>query len=209
VFLDEIGELPLGLQARLLRVLQDKKVQRVGALSPRPIDVRFIAASNRDLLAEVEAGRFRQDLFYRLNGVTIEIPPLRARTGEIAGLARSFLAEACRASGRSMRLAKSAVARLEQHRWPGNIRELKNVIERAALLAPADEIEVEHLGLAEPSRELGASLHADIDALEKQRILDALEAAGGNQTRAAQVLGIARGTLLARLKQYGIKRPRS
>ncbi|MGE5185233.1 MAG: sigma 54-interacting transcriptional regulator [Acidobacteriota bacterium] len=212
VFLDEIGELPLGLQARLLRVLQDKKVQRIGALEPRAIDVRFIAATNRDVAAEIAAGRFRQDLYYRLNGVTLYIPPLRERTAEIAQLARGFLAEASRATGRALHLTPAALARLEQHRWPGNIRELKNVIDRAALIATGDEIDVEHLSLpdaGEPPRPSGGSLHADVDALEKQRIVEALEACGGNQTRAAQRLGISRGTLLARLKQYGIKRPRS
>src|SRR5262249_44439093 len=134
VFLDEIGELPLGLQARLLRVLQDKKVQRVGALEPRAIDVRFISATNRDLTAEVAGGRFRQDLFYRRTGVTIWIPPLRERQGEIAGLARQFLAEAGAQAERPLHLSRAALARLEQHAWPGNIRELRNVIERAALI---------------------------------------------------------------------------
>jgi two-component system, NtrC family, response regulator AtoC len=213
VFLDEIGELPLGLQARLLRVLQDKKVQRVGALEPRAIDVRFISATNRDLAAEVTAGRFRQDLYYRLNGVTLVIPPLRERVAEIAGLARQFLAEAGARTGgqHQQRLSRTALARLEAHSWPGNIRELRNVIERAALICPDEEIGEEHLQLAEPAeRASGAgSLHADVESLERKRILEALEACGGNQTRAAQKLGISRGTLLSRLKQYGITRPRS
>ena len=201
VFLDEIGELPLALQARLLRVLQDRKVQRIGALEPRAIDERFIAATNRDLAAEVAAGRFRADLYYRLNGVMIAIPPLRERVAEIAPLARQFLG--------GKRLAKPALAALEQYGWPGNIRELKNVIDAAVLLAPGDEIDVEHFSFAAPARASAGSLAADVDALEKQRILTALDACGGNQTRAAQQLGISRGTLLSRLKQYGIKRPRS
>jgi DNA-binding NtrC family response regulator len=209
VFLDEIGELPLGLQARLLRVLQDRKVQRIGALEPRAIDVRFISATNRELLAEVASGRFRADLYYRLNGVTIAIPPLRERVAEIGPLARRFVADASRETGRTVVLSKPAIARLEHHAWPGNIRELKNVIDRAALIAPGDEIEVEHLSLVDAPDRAAAGLHADIDALEKQRILEALDACGGNQTRAAQQLGISRGTLLSRLKQYGIKRPRS
>jgi transcriptional regulator with PAS, ATPase and Fis domain len=210
VFLDEIGELPLGLQARLLRVLQDRKVQRIGALEPRAIDVRFIAATNRDLAAEVTAGRFRQDLYYRLNGITLSIPPLRARNDEIAGFARRFLAEATAQTGRTLRLARTALARLEQHAWPGNIRELRNVIERAALICPDDEIAEEHLQLgAEPVEPASGSLHADVESLERRRIVEALEACGGNQTRAAQKLGISRGTLLARLKQFGITRPRS
>jgi two-component system, NtrC family, response regulator AtoC len=213
VFLDEIGELPLGLQARLLRVLQDKKVQRIGALEPRAIDVRFLSATNRDLTAEVAAGRFRQDLFYRLNGVTIWIPPLRERAREIAALARRFLAEAGAQAGRRLELSRAALARLEAHPWPGNIRELRNVIERAVLVAD-DEIGEEHLGLepaapAPPPAASSGSLHADVESLERRRIVEALEACGGNQTRAAQKLGISRGTLLSRLKQYGITRPRS
>jgi two-component system, NtrC family, response regulator AtoC len=203
VFLDEIGELPLALQARLLRVLQDKRVQRVGALEPRAIDVRFISATNRDLTAEVAAQRFRQDLYYRLNGVTLTIPPLRERSGEIAGLAKKFLGAVA-----DKHLSRGAIARLEQHAWPGNIRELKNVIERAALIADA-EITEEHLDLQAPDRPSGGSLQADVDALERKRIIEALEACGGNQTRAAQKLGISRGTLLSRLKQFGITRPRS
>ncbi|HEU0036035.1 MAG TPA: sigma 54-interacting transcriptional regulator [Kofleriaceae bacterium] len=210
VFLDEIGELPLGLQARLLRVLQDKKVQRIGALEPRAIDVRFLSATNRDLVAEVSAGRFRQDLYYRLNGVTLAIPPLRERAGEIAGLARTFLEDASVAQGRTLRLSRAALSQLEQHSWPGNIRELKNVIERAALICPDDEIDIEHLQLAPAEAAPAAgSLHADIESLERRRIIEALEACGGNQTRAAQKLGISRGTLVSRLKQFGITRPRS
>ncbi len=210
VFLDEIGELPLGLQARLLRVLQDRKVQRIGALEPRAIDVRFIAATNRELPAEVAAGRFRQDLYYRLDGVTLSIPPLRLRSGEIAGFARSFLAEASAQLARPLRLSRGALARLEQHAWPGNIRELRNVIERAALICPADEIDEEHLQLADERDAPAASgsLHADVESLERRRIVEALEACGGNQTRAAAKLGISRGTLVSRLKQFGITRPR-
>jgi two-component system, NtrC family, response regulator AtoC len=133
--------------------------------------------------------------------VTLTIPPLRERSGEIAGLAKKFL-------GAGKQLTRGAIARLEQHAWPGNIRELKNVIERAALIADA-EITEEHLDLAAPERPSGGSLQADVDALQRKRIIEALEACGGNQTRAAQKLGISRGTLLARLKQYGITRPRS
>ena len=210
VFLDEIGELPLGLQARLLRVLQDRKVQRIGALEPRAIDIRFISATNRDLSAEVAAGRFRQDLFYRLNGVTIWIPPLRERSGEIAALAQQFLGEAGAQIGRRVHLSRAALARLEQHAWPGNIRELRNAIERAALIAD-DEIGEEHLQLGPAAPEAAPSsglLHEDVESLERRRIVEVLEACGGNQTRAARELGISRGTLISRLKQYGITRPR-
>jgi DNA-binding NtrC family response regulator len=179
LYLDEIGELPLALQARLVSVLDDKAY-----------DVRFIAATSRP---------FGGELHDRLAGVTIVIPPLRERPGEIAALARAFIADA----GRALRLSPAALARLLQHRWPGNIRELENVIDAAVALALGDVIDVEHVVIH------GLAPLAGVDALEKRRIVETLEAVGGNQTRAAQALGISRGTLLARLKQYGIKRPRS
>jgi DNA-binding NtrC family response regulator len=190
VFLDEVGELSPALQARLLRALKD-----------RAIDVRWIAATSRDLHAAVAAGRFERELLDVLAGVTLEIPPLRERAEDIAKLARAFLAEASRRSGRALRLTHSAIARLEQHRWPGNVRELKNAIDSAALIAQGDQVDAAHLAIHAPA--------PDVDAREKQRIVAALEACGGNQTRAATALGISRGTLLARIKQYGIKRPRS
>jgi len=190
VFLDQIGELPLELQARLPGALRG---------------VRVITATDRDLHADVSSGRFRRELYYRLDGVTLYVPPLRERTAEIDKLARALLAEASRRSGRALQLTPDAIARLAQHRWPGNIRELKNVLDSAALLAPADVVDAEHLALrpapAEPAP-------PGVDELEKQRIIAALEACGGNQTRAAETLGISRGTLLARLKQFGIRRPR-
>src|SRR5262249_15171792 len=139
-------------------------------------------------------------------------PPLRERVDEIAALTRRFLAEAGAQAGRQLQLSRAALARLEQHAWPGNIRELRNVIERAVLIAD-DEIGDEHLQLgpaaADAASASAGSLHADVESLERRRIVEALEACGGNQTRAAQKLGISRGTLLSRLKQYGIIRPRS
>src|SRR5215468_8388027 len=121
VFLDEVGELPLALQVKLLRVLEDRKLMRVGAVKPRTIDVRFVAATNRDLQAEIAAGRFREDLFFRLSGAAIRIPPLRERVAEIRALAREFV-------GGAVAISEAAFARLEAHRWPGNIRELRNVM---------------------------------------------------------------------------------
>jgi DNA-binding NtrC family response regulator len=146
VFLDEIGDLPLALQVKLLRVLEDRRVQRVGGLEPRVIDVRFIAATHRDLEAEIEAHRFRQDLYYRLNGFSIEIPPLRERVEEIAPLARHFAAQARGQAGFAQSaITQEALALLQGYAWPGNIRELRNIVERAVVLAGDDAISVSHL----------------------------------------------------------------
>ena len=155
VFLDEIGELPMSVQVKLLRVLEDRKVLRVGALKARPIDVRFVAATNRDLEAEVARGSFRQDLFYRLNGVSLFVPPLRERVAEIAPLARGFVAEACKRLGRLREppLTQEVRGLLEAYPWPGNVRELRNVIERAVLLCGDGPLLPMHL----PEAKLGAS----------------------------------------------------
>jgi two-component system, NtrC family, response regulator AtoC len=252
VLLDEIGELPLTMQVKLLRVLEDRKVQRVGALTARPIDVRFIAATNRDLEAEVAKGRFRLDLFFRLNGVTLFVPPLRSRPEEIESLARTFVTQAAQRMGRADEpaLSPEALDRLKAYSWPGNIRELRNALERAVLLCLRGPIRVEHLptekmgatrapisssGRGDSSASLATWGSTDFDAptlpamrvpadsrpadsiraldlqrvaLERQHILETLDACAGNQTRAAKMLGISRGTLLARLDAFGIPRPR-
>jgi len=146
VFLDEVGELPMNIQVKLLRVLEDRMVMRVGGLTPRPIDVRFVAATNRDLAIEVENGRFRQDLFFRLNGISLRIPPLRERPSEIVPLAAMFAARAAASVGKEPpALDPTANSALEAHRWPGNVRELRNVIERAVVLCPDGLILPEHL----------------------------------------------------------------
>jgi two-component system, NtrC family, response regulator AtoC len=141
VFLDEIGEMPLGLQAKLLRAIETREIYRVGSVKPIALSARFLAATHRDLEAEVAAGRFRHDLLYRLDGVTLQIPPLRERRGAIADLAISFLAEASAAAGRSPpRIGVDAIAKLVRHRWPGNVRELRAVIARSLLLCDGDEL---------------------------------------------------------------------
>lgn len=146
VFLDEVGEMPGSLQAKLLRVIEERKAQRVGGLKPRPIDVRFVSATNRDLEAEVARGSFRQDLYYRLNGIVLTVPPLRARRDEIEPLARSFIEQfAAQLGGRSPRLAPEVVELFQSYAWPGNIRELRNTIERAMLLCTGDVITLEHV----------------------------------------------------------------
>ncbi|MBL9018064.1 MAG: sigma 54-interacting transcriptional regulator [Myxococcales bacterium] len=227
VFLDEIGELPLGVQAKLLRVLEERVVRRVGASTGKTLDVRFVCATNRDLAEEVEAGRFRRDLYYRINGVTLAIPPLRERRREIAALARTFARRA-----RPVALGPDVIASLESHTWPGNIRELKNTIERAVLLSSGGTVRPSHLALEQsgrtsqrhlitvpverisdpgipnrPTRDSQSLANAVAD-LERERIIEVLNQCGGNQTRAARMLGISRNTLLARLDAYGFPRPR-
>jgi transcriptional regulator with PAS, ATPase and Fis domain len=217
IFLDEIGEMPLALQSKLLRALEERQVLRVGALRPRSIDVRFIAATNRDLDDQIARGAFRSDLYFRLNGISLVIPPLRARRSEILTLAQSFIAATCRGLGRAEpTLSEAASAQLVDYEWPGNVRELRNAMERAVLLAD-DVIAPEHVLLGSavdavtatrPPPRPASSLSSELDDLERQRILEVLERCGGNQSRAAHELGIARGTLSARLKAYGVK-PRS
>jgi two-component system response regulator AtoC len=234
VFLDEIGEMPIGLQARLLRVIESREVLPVGALKPRTIDVRFVAATNRDLEADVLTAQFRRDLFFRLNGLSLTIPPLRERVSEIAELARVFLEAAGRESGRPVpTLSQAALGLLETYRWPGNIRELKNVIERAVVLCDGSTIELSHLPVEKmrPSAnvvvataspddpaDLFASAPLDLpgnrpsyspeEESERARIMQALRGAAGNQTAAAKLLGIPRRTFVARLDRYAIPRPR-
>ncbi|MFN0251533.1 MAG: sigma 54-interacting transcriptional regulator [Kofleriaceae bacterium] len=218
VFLDEIGELPLAAQAKLLRVLEEGLVTRVGATTPRSIDVRFVAATNRDLEAEAEAGRFRRDLYFRIAGVVLAIPPLRARGDEIESLARRFANEAATRLGRvAPRFDDAALAQLRSHAWPGNVRELRNAVERAVLLAERDVIEAAHLALSPTTpvatttpnnNSSSGALSDELAAIERQRILAAIDQCGGNQTRAAKLLGIPRRTLIKRLDQYGIERPR-
>jgi transcriptional regulator with PAS, ATPase and Fis domain len=146
LFLDEIAELPLAMQAKLLRVLESREVTRVGGLKTRTIDVRFVCATNRDLAALVRTGAFRQDLYFRLNGISLVIPPLRRRRTEIVPMAREFVVEACREAGRpALAVTQQAFELLERHEWPGNVRELRNVIDRAVTLCTGTVIDVHHL----------------------------------------------------------------
>jgi DNA-binding NtrC family response regulator len=234
VFLDEIGEMPSNLQAKLLRAIETREVRPVGAVRARPIDVRFISATNLDIEAAVKAGAFRGDLMYRLNTLTLVIPPLRERRDEIASLASVFLAQTCRDMSRPPELSISAEAMqcLLEYSWPGNIRELKNVIERAVVLCDGAVILPEHLPqekmrpspgvyatVQQSSREVhAAGPHAAgskplpklADAREndeRERILAALDACASNQTRAAKRLGISRRTLITKLDHYNIPRP--
>ena len=213
VFLDEVGELPLVVQAKLLRVIEDRVVRPVGAVEPRPVDVRFVAATNRDLESEVAAGRFRQDLFYRLNGVTLRVPPLRERRLEIEPLASRFAASAARALGwpAAPHLAPDTRVWLLEQAWPGNVRELRNVMERAVLLASDGIIHREQVAaMAAPAspRDTPVAAAPDPRGDRAARIQAALDRCNGNQTRAARLLGIARSTLIRQLDALGMPRPR-
>ncbi|AKV01528.1 Response regulator of zinc sigma-54-dependent two-component system [Labilithrix luteola] len=210
LFLDEVGEMPLSTQAKLLGVIEGRNVLRLGSVRPKAIDVRFLAATNRELGAQIADGAFRKDLYFRLNGISITIPPLRERRSEIMELAERFLAEACARAGRAP-LAFSADARnlLLSYAWPGNVRELRSAVERAAVLASADRVAASDLGLTfGSSGDVVRPLSNALDALEKERIVEALEQLSGNQTHAARALGISRRALISRLEQYGIPRPR-
>jgi DNA-binding NtrC family response regulator len=231
-FLDEIGELPLPQQGKLLRVLEGGEVLRVGALKPRPIDVRFVAATNRDLKADADRGTFRRDLYFRLNGMTLAIPPLRERREDVLPLARHFAEGAAAKLGRATpSFSAETLERLASYSFPGNIRELRNIVERAVALTATGVIAPEHLVLEATAPPTGASaasapgfggasaasgpgggasvpLSPEQEA-ERQRILEALAQCAGNQTRAAEILGISRRTLVTRLADYGIVRPRA
>ena len=231
LLLDEISEMPLALQAKMLRVLQEREVERVGGKKPIPLDIRVLATSNRDMEAEARAGRFREDLYYRLNVFPIGIPSLRDRPGDIVPLARHFLAGCAKAQGRVLRLGDSAAAILAGHDWPGNVRELENTVQRAAIMAPDDLIEAEHIILggqrglsrpvavpvpvAEPVMPTPAANDAPPSAtpdaplkvrsvrdMERDLILETLAAVGGSRKKAIEKLGISERTLRYKLARY-------
>ena len=239
VFLDELGELPLGTQAKLLRVLEERIVLRLGSNKPREINVRFVTATNRDLYKEARAGRFREDLYYRVSGMILRIPPLRERPKEIEPLTRHFLRTFCaRSAAPEPELSAAALQALQSYSWPGNVRELRNVTERAVLLIEGNTIEREHI-LLEPNPMTAAeselaSYSDELESptgvfnalpgppklpnlqgggvggrdLERQRIVQALDVSGGNQTRAAEILQVSRRTLINRMIEFGLPRPR-
>lgn len=204
IFLDEIGELALATQAKLLRVIQEREVQVVGANRPRKVDVRVIAATNKDLGAMVSRGTFREDLFYRLHVVTIDLPPLRERGDDVLLLSRHFLARLAVQSGRPVpTLTDRAIEALRAYSWPGNVRELQNLIQRLIVMTDTDPIDATALPLAlrfTVPREHG--LHRTLEDIEREHIEAVLVTVGGNKTRAAGILGIDRKTLREKLKNY-------
>ncbi len=228
LFLDEVGEMPLSLQAKLLRVLESRKVTPVGSTRAVEVDVRVVAATHRDLPADVRAGRFRQDLYFRLNGMTLNVPPLRERREDVPELARRFAKRVADVMGIGVpTFSREAEVALIAHGYPGNVRELRNVVERACALATGPVVEREHLVFDEstspgsdpppggsrstwapPAPSVDGGLKETLAAEEKRRILEALEASAGNQTKAADKLGMPRRTLVARLSEYGLTKPR-
>jgi two-component system response regulator AtoC len=223
VFLDEIGELPLATQVKLLHALETGEVTRVGSTRSKRVDVRFIAATNRDLATDVQQGRFRKDLYFRINGGRIVIAPLRERQADIEPLARLFLSRFCSKNVIPVpEISSAAIRRFHEYAWPGNARELKNAMERAALMS-GGEIEPRHLPKEE---ELTKSVEAEDEITRwdapttvgrpagpaaeaaHSNILEALQICAGNQTRAAKLLGISRRTLVNRLNEYSLPRPR-
>jgi two-component system response regulator AtoC len=223
IFLDEIGEMSPGLQAKLLRVLEEGEIQRVGAARPQHVDVRVVAATNRNLLEAIGEGRFRKDLYYRLNVVAVELPPLRARRGDLPHLLRHMLVRKSQELGmRQKELAPALVDRLLAHRWPGNVRELENVIERLLVLSgdvatvgvdqlPADFETAPACERSSDSRDAvlsgSKSLSDAVDEFERDIISEALEQTLFNQTRAADLLGTTRRILKYRMDKLGIDCP--
>lgn len=205
LLLDEIGELSPGTQARLLRVLEERTITRVGSTDPIPVDVRVIAATHRDLEEDAASGRFRQDLLYRVAVLTIVIPPLRERPEDIRFLAELFLKEV---GGGSLRLDGDALSALERRPFPGNVRELRNLIEAAAVLSEGDTIQIGDFPNARsgaPNAEVDTTLSSQVGDFERDRIVTALDACSGNQSAAARRLGITRRALIYRMEKHGLK----
>jgi transcriptional regulator with PAS, ATPase and Fis domain len=218
LFLDEISELPLGLQVKLLRVLQDRIITPVGESKTRQVDTRVVAASNSDLQALVKEGKFRSDLFFRLNVVPITLPALRERAEDVPPLCQHFLASANRRTKRNVTLSEAAMVALQLYDWPGNVRELENLVERLVILNRTDVIGVDDLprNLRTPATDLAAAVASDAPAdgidlpatlarIEVVLIERAMRAANGNKTRAAELLGLSRTTLFDKLKRAGIE----
>ena len=213
LFLDEIGDVPPAIQVKLLRVLQEREFERLGGTRTIKVDVRLIAATNRDLRAALEDGTFREDLYYRLNVVPIDIPPLREHKEDISGLANLFLARFAKDSGREGKItgiSPAAQQLLSSHYWPGNVRELQNVIERACALTSGSQLEASDIQLDSPRNRTNAASDRflpdgmTLDQWEDEMIREALKRAGGNKSQAARLLGLSRNALRYRLSKIGI-----
>ena len=217
IFLDEIGEMSPSMQVKLLRVLQERKLRPVGAHVETEIDTRVIAATNRDLAAMVKEGTFREDLFYRISVIPIELPPLRERSEDISELSEHFVKKFCQQTGRTLSISEKALSLLEAYSWPGNVRELENTMERAVALERTDAVQPERLPEQiinyNPQRiasafdlpEEGLNIVAHLEQLEKTYVLEALRRTNGNQTRAAELLRLSVRSLRHLLDKHGIR----
>ncbi|MCA3240867.1 MAG: PEP-CTERM-box response regulator transcription factor [Rubrivivax sp.] len=211
LFLDEIGDLPHSLQAKLLRFLQQRTIERLGGRSEIPVDVRVVCATHQDLKTQISEGRFREDLYYRLAEIVVNIPPLRSRNGDAVLLAHAFLRRFSQEQRRgSLQFSDDALDAIERHPWPGNVRELLNAVKRASIMADGERITCDDLGLPAPARE-GAAAAAELDlrtvreAAERQAIVAALARANGNIVKASELLGVSRPTLYDLMKKLSIK----
>ncbi len=208
IFLDEIGDMPLSTQTRLLRVIQEQSFERVGGTDTLHVDVRVLTATNRNIEEEVKAGRFREDLYYRLNVIPVVIPPLRDRREDIPALVDFALGKCRKRTAKTVRFSKDAMTALMQYNYPGNVRELENIVERSATLAASDVIEKEDLpsDMFRKSESNGSVTLAEVAAgAEKEHIIRILAATQGNKTKAAELLGISRKTLWEKMNSYDLK----
>ena len=211
LFLDEIGDLPHSLQAKLLRFLQQRTIERLGGRSEIPVDVRVVCATHQDLKTQISEGRFREDLYYRLAEIVVNIPPLRSRNGDAVLLAHAFLRRFSQEQRRhSLQFSDDALDAIERHPWPGNVRELLNAVKRASIMADGERITCDDLGLPAPAREdAAAAVELDLrtvrEAAERQAIVAALARANGNIVKASELLGVSRPTLYDLMKKLAIK----
>lgn len=208
LFLDEIGDLPLPLQAKLLRFLQERVIERIGGREEIPVDVRIVCATHRDLKAQIRAGLFREDLYYRLAEIVVDIPPLRERQGDAVLLAHAFVQRFSRENGRTgLGLADDAVAAIESHPWPGNVRELENCLKRAVIMADGARIGADDLGLEAVEDDVEMlNLRQVRDEAERRAVLRVMARTNGNVARAAELLGISRPSLYDLINRFGLKK---
>ncbi len=210
LFLDEIGELPLGLQAKLLRFLDSGEFRRVGSNKTLKVDVRVIAATNKDLSILIESGGFRQDLYYRLNVININLPPLRERSEDISDLAKHFLKKYSNKLSKNItEFSPHALETLSNYRWPGNVRELENVVERAVIICDSETLGVEDLSMPQTSHVNNKTCYSSLEEIEREHIVKVLRETEGNQSKASQILGIDRKTLYLKVRKFGIDQAHS
>lgn len=208
LFLDEIGDLPMPLQAKLLRFLQERVIERIGGRQEIPVDVRVVCATHRDLKAQIKAGLFREDLYYRLAEIVVEIPPLRDREGDAVLLAHAFAQRFANENGRgTLHLAEDAIPAIESHAWPGNVRELENCLKRAVIMADGNRITAEDLGLAGADEDLEhLNLRHVRDEAERSAVVRVIARTNGNIAKAAEILGVSRPSLYDLMNRFGLKK---